>query len=258
MAFVERGNSRIYYDCTGRGPALVFSHGVGGNHASWYPQIAAMSDRYRVITWDHRGFGNSSDAEGMGRSGFIDDLKAVLDAEDIDRCILIGQSMGGGTSLGFACTYPDRIAGLIMADSLAQAELPAEIVEPMAENSRTTADLTQLERVLGVTFRRENRAAAILYSQIASFNTTSLKTLTGHMPTFNAETLTRTGIPTLFMVGEEDILFPPWAVRAYQRCVGKSRYVEFARTGHSACFERPDAFNSAVENWLDQIGFAPR
>lgn len=257
MAFVDRGASRLYFESAGTGPALVLSHGVGGNHASWFPQIAALAGRFRIISWDHRGFGLSSDAEGLGRAGFIDDLKAVLDAAEVDRCVLIGQSMGGGTSLGFACTYPDRVAGLVMADSLSQAMLPAEIASRMAENAALTADLPQIARVLGATIQREAPTAATLYSQIAGFNATSLRTLRGEMPCFAAETLSATAIPTLFIVGEEDILFPPWAVRAFQSQVAGSRYVELARTGHSACFERPDAFNATLEAWLADIGYVP-
>jgi 3-oxoadipate enol-lactonase len=258
MAFVDRGTSRLYFESAGEGPALVLSHGVGGNHASWFLQIAALADRFRVISWDHRGFGLSSDAEGLGRAGFIDDLKAVLDAADVDRCVLIGQSMGGGTSLGFACTYPERVAGLVMADSLAQAALPPAIARRMADNATKTANLTQIERVLGETFQRENPAGAILYSQIAGFNATNLRTLQGEMSSFDAETLSRTGVPTLFIVGDEDILFPPWAVRAFQSDVAQSRYVELARTGHTACYERPDAFNAALLTWLHDIGYTPR
>jgi len=257
MAFVDRGASRLYYESAGAGPALVLSHGVGGNHASWFPQIAALAGRFRIVTWDHRGFGLSSDAEGLGRAGFIDDLQAVLDAAGVDRCVLVGQSMGGGTSLGFACTHPDRVAGLVMADSLSQATLPTDIADRMAENAARTADLPQIARVLGTTIQRQSPAFATLYSQIAGFNATTLRTLRGGMPSFTAETLSATGIPSLFIVGEEDILFPPWAVRAFQRQVAGSRYVELARTGHSACFERPDAFNATLENWLAEIGHVP-
>lgn len=257
MAYLDRGASRLYYEIAGSGPTLVFSHGVGGNHAGWFPQIAALADRYRIVTWDHRGFGLSSDIEGLGRAGFIDDLVAILDATCNDKAVLVGQSMGGGTSLAVTCRHPERVAGLVMADSLAQAAVPAAMKGPMAANAAKAAGLSQIERVLGATYQRQNPAGAALYSQIAGFNATNLHTLRGEMPSFAAPDLAATRVPTLFLVGEEDILFPPWAIRAYQRDVPDSRYVELARTGHSACFERPDAFNAALENWLRLIGHAP-
>lgn len=255
MSFARRGQSEIYYEVAGAGPALVLSHGVGGNHASWYLQASALTAHYRIVTWDHRGFGLSNDAEGLGRAGYADDLIAVLDAVGIERAVLVGQSMGGGTCLAVTCTHPDRVSGLVMADSLAQATLPSEIAARFAANSAATADLTQIERVLGATIRRENPAAATLYSQIAGFNATSLRTLKGEMPFYSAEALAACGVPSLFIVGEEDILFPPWAVRAFQSRVPASRFVELARTGHSAFYERPDAFNAVLEAWLADIGY---
>lgn len=257
MAYLDHGESRLYYEVAGSGPTLVLSHGVGGNHASWFPQVTALADRYRIITWDHRGFGLSSDVEGLGRAGFMDDLVAILDRTCTEKAVLVGQSMGGGTSLAVACSHPERVAGLVMADSLSQATLPASITGPMAQNAAKTADLSQIERVLGATYQRQNPAGATLYSQIAGFNATTLRTLQGQMPSFTAADLAATGIPALFLVGEEDILFPPWAVRAYQCEVPSSQYIELARTGHSACYERPDAFNAALEGWLGLIDYAP-
>ena len=257
MPFARRGDSNLYFEVLGDGPALVLSHGVGGNHASWFPQIAALSARYRLVTWDHRGFGLSTDAEGIGRAGFVDDLEAVMDAVGVRRGVLVGQSMGGGTSLAFTCAHPDRVAGLVMADSLAQAELPTTLAARLAANAAKTAELSQVERVLGSTFQREHPAGTILYGQIASFNATNLRTLRGQMPSFSAGALEATKVSTLFVVGDEDVLFPPWAVRGYQNLVEGSRYVELARTGHSAFFERPDAFNAALEAWLEDIDYAP-
>lgn len=257
MPFARRGQSQIYYEVAGDGPTLVLSHGVGGNHASWYLQLSALAARFQIVTWDHRGFGLSSDMEGLGRAGFADDLVAVLDAVGVERAVLVGQSMGGGTCLAVTCTRPDRVSGLVMADSLAQAVLPPEIADRFAGNAAATADLSQIERVLGATIRRENPAAATLYSQIAGFNATTLRTLKGEMPFYSAEALAACGVPSLFIVGEEDVLFPPWAVRAFHAGVPTSRYVELTRTGHSAFYERPDAFNAVLEAWLSDTGYKP-
>ncbi|HLI49286.1 MAG TPA: alpha/beta hydrolase, partial [Chthonomonas sp.] len=108
----------LYYGDYGQGTALVFAHGVGGNHASWYQQIAFFSRWYRVIAIDQRGFGNSHDTpDGPGAAAFVDDLAALLDHLGIERAILVAQSMGGGTCLGFALRYPERTLALVMADT---------------------------------------------------------------------------------------------------------------------------------------------
>lgn len=256
MPYIDAGQSRLYYEVTGEGPPLVLAHGVGGNHASWFEQLSALSARYQVITWDHRGFGRSTDVEGLGRAKFAEDLGQVLDGLAIERCVLVGQSMGGGTCLAYTCAHPERVAGLVMADSLSAAALPVQVAERMKALELETADLSQAERVLGATFRRERPSAVALYGQIAGFNAVNLRTLQGKMKTHSASDLAATGVPSLFIVGEEDVLFPPWAVRAYRALVPGSRYVELARTGHSAFFERPDAFNAALETWLTDLGYA--
>jgi pimeloyl-ACP methyl ester carboxylesterase len=254
MAWTTNGDSRLYYEVHGAGPALVLCHGVGGNHASWFYQITSLAARFRLIVPDARGFGNSSDAEGLGRGGFAGDIEAVLAAEKIDKVILVAQSMGGGTGLDFTCRHPDRVRALVMADSLVGFALPDDVQAQMREMSARTANLPQVERVLGETTRRERPAMATLYTEIASFNKAGLRTLAGQQATHGVDELARTGVPVLFIAGAEDVLFPPSIVQRVQARVPGSRFVEIAKSGHSAYFESPDAFDRAITTWLHEIG----
>ena len=72
----------LNYESHGEGPAVVFLHGAGGNHISWWQQIPTFRERYRCITIDHRGFGASADPEREGAARFVDDLEALLDRQD--------------------------------------------------------------------------------------------------------------------------------------------------------------------------------
>jgi pimeloyl-ACP methyl ester carboxylesterase len=123
--------------------------------------------------------------------------------------------------------------------------------------SATAAQLTQLERVLGATTRRQNPTLANLYAQIASFNAVTLRTLTGAASTHSLRELAATGIPTLFVAGEEDILFPPSLIRAVQERLPGSAFTAIPGVGHSAHFEAPEAFNAALTGWLRNIGVCP-
>jgi pimeloyl-ACP methyl ester carboxylesterase len=250
MPFLKSNQTRLYYEVHGEGPALVFAHGVGGNHASWFHQIAAFAPKFRVVVFDARGFGNSGDEEELGRSGFVDDLASLLDEVKIDQPILVGQSMGGGACLSFTCAYPQRVRGLVLADTLMGFALPDEIREFMADLTRRAAQWTQLERVLGQTFRRENPTLSVLYTQLASFNRANVRTLKGVQKDHTPEALAETGVPTLFMAGEEDVLFPPHAIKAVQGHVGGSHYIEIRRGGHSAYFEEPAVFNQLLGDWI--------
>lgn len=250
MPYVTRGASKLYYAEYGEGPPVLLLHGVGGNHASWFNQVPAFSKLYRTIVIDQRAFGNSTDAEGLGRSAFVDDLEALLDALELERVSLVAQSMGGGTSAAFTCKFPKRVRALVLADSLAGVSLPEPHASELAKVNAATADLSQAERVLGPIIRAEDAERTLLYLQIASFNSVSLKTVKGAMPKWSPAELAQAGIPIMFCVGEDDILFPPALIRAAHELVPGSRYVEFRRAGHSAYFETPEAFNDAVLGFL--------
>lgn len=247
-------NGEIYFEEHGDGHPVVLAHGVGGNHAIWYQQVPALSARYRVITFDHRGFGNSTDAAGLGRTAFVADLEALLDHLQLERVALVGQSMGGGTCLGFAATHPHRVTALAMCDSLhGFAESPA-VAEIMNRARTATAELSQLERVLGEPTRLHKPELAELYRQLNSFNKVNRKNLAGAFTNLvRPEELAATAIPVLFIVGEADVLFPADAVRQLHREVANSTFVEVAGSGHSAFFEEPAKFNSEVVSFLDRV-----
>ena len=256
MPYVQAGRSALYYEVHGQAaadgaPTLVLLHGVGGNHASWFHQVDAWRARHRILVPDARGFGNSTDEEGAGRDRFADDLEAVLQDSGTDgRIVLIGQSMGGGTALTYACRHPRRVAALVLADTLFGLALPAGVRERMQALTRRNAQLSQVQRVLGPTCVRERPAMAALYTALASFNRVNVRTLAGAQPLHEPAELAATGVPVLFVVGEEDVLFPPDEVAAVQACVPGSSLARLPACGHSAYFESPDAFNGAVMGWL--------
>jgi len=238
----------LYYEVHGEGFPVVFAHGVGGNHASWYHQIPVFSREFRMITFDHRGFGNSRDAaDGPGRSRFVADLGALLDHLDIRKAALVAQSMGGGTCSGFTVKYPERVAALVLADTLVGLKLPPALQQRAAAVTQAAENLTQKERVLGASFLRREPALSELYVQLASFNMVNRKTLRGSLGEgCTPGELAATGVPVLFLVGAEDVLFPPDLVAGVQQLVKGSRYVELPGAGHSAYFEAPAAFNESV------------
>ncbi|WP_290811975.1 alpha/beta hydrolase [Ferrovibrio sp.] len=256
MPLLKVGQSQIYYEVHGEGPDLIFVHGAGGNHASWYHQIVAF-EGYRCITFDARGFGNSTDAEGLGRTAFPGDLKAIFEALEIRKAILVAQSMGGGTCLSFTCRHPETVRALVLADTLVGVRLPDSIAGFMADVQKRTRDLSQAERVLGATTLASNPAATMLYLQLASFNKVNVHTLTGEQKLHSPQDLQATGVPVLYVAGEEDSLFPANAIAAVQQEVANSTYALITKAGHSAYFERPDEFNRIVKDWLKQNGCGP-
>lgn len=243
--------AEIYWQALGEGPAVVLAHGIGGNHAIWYRQIDALSRSNRVITFDHRGFGLSRDLDGRGRDAFVEDLTALLDHLGETKVALVGQSMGAGTCIGFAHRAPERVAALAICDSLHGIAESAEIRTIMDAARANTADLAQIERVLGANAPRE---LAALYRQIASFNIADRHNLAGRFDARPAADLGGKGFPFLFLCGVEDRLFPIEAVRVAQAEVAGSFLVEINDAGHSAFLEAPTQFNDTILSLLQMAG----
>ena len=250
MPLVTIAENAIYYEDYGAGPALIFAHGVGGNHASWHKQVDAFADRYRVIVFDHRGFGNSDDRGKVGQSRYVPDLAGMMDALGIARAFLVGQSMGGGTCANFTCTYPERVIGLVIANSLIGLEVNEPLQSEIKSRLDQATDLSQAERVLGPRIRRDDPASVRLYLQIASFNDVTIQTLRGQMPRWKPAMLAATGVPVRFIAGQDDVLFPPASISAVHTLVPGSTYTAIPGSGHSAYFEDAQAFNAALADFL--------
>jgi 3-oxoadipate enol-lactonase len=108
-------NATLFYEDQGSGPAIVFTHGHSLHHGQWAPQVAALSSRYRTITWDVRGHGQSSLPPGtVDPEDFSRDLVRLMDARGLESAILCGLSMGGHISLQTAVRRPERVKGLIL------------------------------------------------------------------------------------------------------------------------------------------------
>ncbi|MCD4853378.1 alpha/beta hydrolase [Arthrobacter sp. AK01] len=126
MAYITVGNENsteieLYYEDHGTGQAVVLIHGYPLDGSSWEKQTAALLDAgYRVITYDRRGFGKSSQpTKGYDYDTFAADLKSVLDTLDLNDAVLVGFSMGTGEVARYISTYGSaRVAKAVFLGSL--------------------------------------------------------------------------------------------------------------------------------------------
>src|SRR5260370_3339187 len=90
MALATINGIELYYEVHGEGPALVFAHGAGGNHVSWWQQIPALAQSYRCVTFDHRGFGLSREQPGAPEArAFVGALRPL-----IDHLVIVDAALG--------------------------------------------------------------------------------------------------------------------------------------------------------------------
>ena len=104
---LRRNGAEIYYEVAGEGPAVIFAHGLGGNHLSWWQQIAHFAPKYTCVAFAHRGFPPSSPVPGKSApDSYADDLAALIQELELKDVALVAQSMGGWTCLEYALREP--------------------------------------------------------------------------------------------------------------------------------------------------------
>ena len=107
------------YEITGtRGPWVTLVHGSGDNYEAWWLQSPALATRFRVLTYDVRGHGETETPadQPIDQTTFVADLLGLLDTLKIRKTAVIGYSMGGGIARNFAATHPDRVWGLVQGE----------------------------------------------------------------------------------------------------------------------------------------------
>ncbi len=127
MAFAIVNDHRIHYEDTGgEGLPVVFSHGFLMDQAMFDPQVEALSDKYRCITWDERGFGQTECKGPFTYWDSASDLMGLLDHLGVEQAVLVGMSQGGYLSLRATLADPDRVKALVLIDSQAASDTPEE------------------------------------------------------------------------------------------------------------------------------------
>jgi pimeloyl-ACP methyl ester carboxylesterase len=258
--FAESNGARIYYESIGEGEPVVLSHGYGGNHAIWFQQVPVLAQKYRVITWDQRGFGRTeSPADSATPRTAALDLAALLDHLAIEKAHLVGQSMGGWAILGFAVEHPGRVLSLTFADTIGGIYTP-EVAKAFGGYVQRAASAPRPDDLpvgqhpaVGAQLTASDPAKAFLYTQIGSVAAPPPPRM-GQLlrdTAYDIEAIRALTVPTLFIVGQNDPITPPATIREAATQIKGSQVVEIANTGHSPYFETPDQWNAILLSFLD-------
>jgi pimeloyl-ACP methyl ester carboxylesterase len=255
---------RLYYEVHGpESPdtaPILFAHGAGGNAMSWWQQVPAFADRYRVITFDHRAFGRSPDLhEGPGRIAFGTDVRALLVHLGVERVHFVAHSMGGRTAFGLFSRAPEMVASLTYSGTNGGCvdDRYRALRRKLEEDGHLDGSL--LSRATHADYADDSPAMHFLYRQIRGINPKRPRDFlapTGRMVNYRGSTAGRlrdSGVPILWIVGAHDRVIPPQLIRISHDITPGSRYVEVPNAGHSAYFERPADWNAAVRDFIDAV-----
>ncbi|MBC7790276.1 MAG: alpha/beta fold hydrolase [Anaerolineae bacterium] len=258
------GSIDIAYDAVGDGPPIVFLHSFPLNRKLWSPQLRALAGFGRCLAPDSRGFGQSEVAPPYTMDQYADDVIALLDSLEMrERVTFVGISMGGYVALALWRRHRHRVRALVLADTRATADTE-EAREKRRVLNRTAkergigavADL-QLAGLIGKTTRlRHPTIAAEIRAMISSAPIAGVVGASEAMMARpdSTELLSSIDVPTLVIVGQEDVLTPPVEAEALCAAIPGCQVQIIPNAGHSTCIERPAAFNHTVGEFLSKVG----
>ena len=262
---VACGGEEIYYEVSGDDdlPAIMLTHGAGGTHAAWFQQVPTLAaNGFRVITWDCRGFGNSTFTSGVfGSAAAVADMAAVLDATGTPGAHLVGQSMGGWWVTAFTVAHPARTHSLTLSNTVGGLWTTALLDYFREWMTKAAANFGAEQRIgahsaISPTFVERDPARAFLYQELNTFHTPPMAavgaSLTGDAVAH--KDLDATGVPVLVITSTDDVQFPPHLVIDSAQRLANASIVEVAGAGHSTYFERPDLYNDALIAFIEKAG----
>ena len=248
MATINRDGVKIYYEDNGSGPAVLLSHGYGSTSHMWAAQVEALKSRYRVITWDMRGHGQTDSPEDPAQyseQATVDDMAAILSHLGIEQAVIGGLSLGGYMSLAFNLAHPEMVRALMLFDTGPGYRNPAGR-EGWNETARKRAErfeergLDALGRGAEVQVARHRSAQGLAHAargMLAQFDARVIESLQG------------IAVPTLVLVGDQDQPFLAGTDYMANKIPNATKAV-IENAGHASNLDQPAAFNAAVVAFL--------
>jgi 3-oxoadipate enol-lactonase len=256
----------IGYDDVGTGPggaaaglSVLFVHAFPLNRTMWAPQVSALVERCRCIAADLRGFGDSSVTPPYSMEQYADDLAHLLDQLHVEKVVLVGCSMGGYAAFAFLRRHRARVRALVLSDTRAGADSDEtltrrrQLIEVARTEGATAVANLQIPSIVGKTTReKQPDTYDAIHRMMAQ---TSVEGIVGAIEAMmlrpdSTVLLPTIDIPTLIVVGEEDVPTPVRESRAMHERIPGSRLEVIAQAGHLANMERPAAFNHVLTEFL--------
>lgn len=254
----------LYYEvhgpAIGTAPAVLFAHGAGGNALVWWQQVPAFTEHFTAITFDHRAFGRSPDLEdGPGRLAFGTDTLALVDHLELERVHFVAHSMGGRTAFGLFTRAPDRLASIIYSGTTGGCVSDESRARKAELEAEGYYEGSLLRRAMAESFYEDSPERAYLYRQLRGINPPRPRDFLAPTPrrlNYRGSTATRlseSGIPLLWIVGEQDRVVAPELMEMSHRLTPGSRFHVVPEAGHSAYFERPTQWRDAVLRFIHEV-----
>ena len=253
------GSLEIGYDDVGAGIPVLFAHAFPLNRTMWAPNVSALVDRCRCVAMDFRGFGDTTTAPPYSMEQYADDMAHLLDLLHIEKVVLVGCSMGGYASFAFWRRHRDRVRALVLADTRPDADSEEtiarrrQLIDLARTEGPTAVANAQIASIVGKTTReKQPDTYDAVHRMMAQTRADGIiGALQAMMLRPDSTALLSTiDVPTLVVVGDEDVPTPPKEARAMHEKIAGSTLEVIAGAGHLSNLERPAAFNHVLTEFL--------
>jgi 3-oxoadipate enol-lactonase len=249
----------------GPGPVVVLLHGFPLSRAMWQEQLSSIGSIYRVIAPDLRGHGDSPVPEGAyTMDAMADDVVEMLETLEIAGPVVVGGlSMGGYVALSLVARYPTRVRGLILMDTRAGADTPeaaqgreATAQAVLAADSANAVVDSMLPRLFcKMTLEQRPERVEPMKAIMAK---TAPQGIAGALRGMAARPdrrgdLPKIVVPTLVLVGAEDVITPPAEAKAMAEAIPNAQLEVIPNAGHMAPYENPSVANAAILRFLKSL-----
>ena len=246
----------------GEGSPVILLHAFPLDGRMFEPQAEALAGSHRLITPDYPGFGRSPRAPAQpDMRYYAEGVRGLLDRLGLDRAVLGGVSMGGYVVFECMRLFPERVSGLILANTRPEPD-SEEIRENRREMARRVAEEgvevlieLQMQRLLAPeTLENDERVVERVRAMILESSPNGVVAALGAMRERPDSTplLAEIGVPTLVIGGEEDGISSPGVMGAMAEKIPGSRHVTLPGAGHLANLEAPEGFNAALTELLEE------
>ena len=262
-------NISVCYNQSGKSLVpVIFIHGFPFDKNMWNPQIKALENISRVISYDIRGYGKSTaDDEKPTISLFGNDLVKFMDVLQVDKAIICGLSMGGYIALDVLYRYRNRFAGVVLCDTQCIADIPEtkskryETIKKIEENGLNDFAEEFVKKIFSEYTLKHNKEVAeeirqTILSCSAETIISTLKALAERWE--RCSTLNEIDIPALILCGKEDKVTPVAQSKFLNKNISKSTLHVIENAGHLSNLEQPELFNNFLYKFIFNLAEAEK
>jgi pimeloyl-ACP methyl ester carboxylesterase len=239
----------IHAERHGQGEKVIFIHGAGGNARSWYFQKEYLKNSMEVVLIDLPGHGTDADGTGHNKlAAYVDYMHETISELGIDKCYMVGHSMGGAITMSFALSFPHILKGIVLITTGAKLRVFPEILDGLNKDkeSAVRAIMNHAFSKKAPVALKENGfkemmkcRAEVIYGDFFACEKHDLM-----------DSVKKIKVPALIICGNDDVLTPPKYSQYLHGQLEGSNLITVEDAGHMVTLEKPDEVNKSIKEWI--------